>query len=177
MLDLLQDPAVRFVTILGLGGIGKTRFALEVISQLEEQFQQPFVFVPLSALNTGDELLPALAESLGVRLLPGGNLKQAVLDHLSSQQTLIVFDNFEHLLDESILIRNILAAAPQVKVLVTSREKLRLEDETLFYLHGLELPGEDSEQPVEAYDAVQLFLQRARQARPDFSSAPKTHRP
>jgi len=168
MRAILQDPSVRLVTVLGAGGVGKTSFALETARIVQDQFQHGVVFVPLAQLGARDEILPALAEALGVQLPPGGDLQQAVLDRLSNHQVLLILDNFEHLLDEAILLRDILAAGTQVKVLVTSREKLNLEVETLYHLNGLELPPEEALQKVEDYDAMQLFLQKARQARPGF---------
>ena len=110
-----------------------------------------------------------MAGTLGIHLPPGGDLQQAVLDHLGSEQTLLVLDNFEHLLDEATLVRDILISCPQVKVIVTSREKLNLDAETLFPLRGLEIPPPDNLQKVEEFDAVRLFLQKARQVRPGYS--------
>jgi predicted ATPase/DNA-binding CsgD family transcriptional regulator len=169
MLDLLQDPAIRLVTILGVGGVGKTRFALELAGVLRDRFQHSTVFVPLSHLSTADELLPALAGTLGVHIPRGGDLQQALLDHLGNQQVLLVLDNFEHLLGEAFLILDILNAGSGIKVLVTSREKLNLECETLYHLRGLELPSANCTHKVDEFEAVRLFLQKARQARPVFS--------
>jgi len=169
LLNLFDDPSIRLVTILGTGGVGKTRIALELARSLHTRFRHGAVFVSLVQLNTIEELLPAVAGNLGVQLPPGGDLQQAVLDHLGNKQVLLVLDNFEHLLEEAILIHDILDAAPQVKVLVTSREKLNLECETLYHLRGLELPPPDYPQNVEEFDAVRLFLQKARRTRPGFS--------
>ncbi len=156
------------VTLLGTGGIGKTRLALEAAGLLQDQFQNGAYFIPLSQLNTVDELLPALAERLGIHLPPGGDLQQAVLDHLRDQQALLIFDNFEHLLDEAPLINDILIADPYVQILVTSREKLGLAAETICRLDGMKIPA-DSALDAAEFDAVQLFRQKARQFRPDFS--------
>ncbi len=169
ILNLLEDPLIRLITILGEGGVGKTRLALELASRLEVKFQHGVIFVPLSQLASIDELLPALANALGIQLPPGGDLQQVVLAHLGGRHVLLVLDNFEHLLEEALLVDDILAAGPQVRVLVTSREKLGLEAETLYHLKGLELPPPDNELQVEEYDAVQLFMRKARQARPDFT--------
>jgi predicted ATPase/DNA-binding CsgD family transcriptional regulator len=167
--SLFQDPSVRLVTILGAGGVGKTRFALELAGIYQGQFQHGAIFVPLAQLSTADELLPALAGTLEVQLPPGGDLQQAVFDHLADRQVLVVLDNFEDILEQAVLVRDLLAAGPQVKVLVTSREKLNLENETLYHLQGLELPPPEGPQKAEEYDAMRLFLQKARQARPGFS--------
>jgi predicted ATPase/DNA-binding CsgD family transcriptional regulator/Tfp pilus assembly protein PilF len=169
MLDLILNPSVRLVTIVGPGGVGKTRLAVELARALHDRFQHGPVFVPLAQLSTIDELLPALAGALGVQLPPGGDLQQAVLEHLASQQTLLVLDNFEHLLEEATLISEMLVNSPHVKVLVTSREKLNLEAETLYHLGGLQFPPEDSMEKVQDYGAVSLFLQKARQVQPGFS--------
>jgi len=165
---LLCDPSVRLVTILGAGGVGKTRLALKLADILQAQFQHGVVFIPLAQLNSIDDLLPELAGSLGVQLPPAGDLQQALMDTLADRQVLLVLDNFEHLLDEAMLVHDMLAAGPQVKVLVTSREKLNLEGECLYHLQGLSLPPPGSPQRVEEFDAVRLFLQKARQARPGF---------
>jgi len=169
LLALLHNPSVRLVTILGTGGIGKTRLATELAHILQEQFQHGTVFIPLAQLSTIDELLPTLADALGVQLPPGGGLQHALLDHIASKQMLLVLDNFEHLLEEAPLICDILMSGPQVKVLVTSREKLNLEAETRYHLDGLELPPLDALQKIEEYDAVKLLLQKASQVQPGFS--------
>jgi predicted ATPase len=101
------------VTILGTGGVGKTRFALELAGVLQAQFQHGVVFIPLAQLSAIDELLPALAGDLGIQLPPGGDLQQVVLDHLRDKQVLLVLDNLEHLLEEAVLIRDILVAGPE----------------------------------------------------------------
>lgn len=157
------------MTILGTGGVGKTHFALELAARLQSQFQHGVVFLPLVSLRKADELLPALAGSLRVHLPSGDDLKQVVLDHLSSREMLLVLDNFEHLLEEALLIRDILDAAPRVRVLVTTREKLKLESEILYSLRGLTLPPIDKLHQAEEYDSVRLFLQKARQVRPGFA--------
>lgn len=169
MVELILNPSVRLITIMGTGGVGKTRLAIELAHLVHDQFQHGTVFIALAQLSTVDELLPALAENLGVQLPPGGDLQEAVLEHLASKQILLVLDNFEHLVEEAVLLCDILVAAPRIKVLVTSREKLNLEAETLYHLGGLELPPPDNLQKIEEYDAVCLFLQRACQAQPGFS--------
>lgn len=169
ILNLIENPSVRLVTILGTGGIGKTRLAIELTRILQERFRHGAVFVPLAQLSTIDELLPALAGAMGVQSPPGGDLQHAVLEHLANQQILLVLDNFEHLLEESTLVCDILVRSPRVKVLVTSREKLNLEAEALYHLGGLQLPSEDSLEKAQEYDAVQLFLQKAGQVRPGFA--------
>ncbi len=169
LLQLLQDPSVRLVTISGIGGVGKTALALELARSLQDKFEHGAAFVPLAQLSSVDELLPAIAGALDVQLPPSGDLQQALLDHLAGLQLLLVLDSFEHLLDEAVLLRDILLAASRVKLLVTSREKLNLEAETLYSLDGLALPPLDHVEDIHEFDSIRLFLQRAHQARPGFS--------
>jgi predicted ATPase len=98
---------------------------------LQDQFHDGVVFVPLAQLSTIDELLPALAGALKAHLPPGGDLQQAVLDHLAGQQILLVLDNFEHLMEEAALIYDILVNGPQVKILVTSKVKTQSRSRNL----------------------------------------------
>jgi predicted ATPase/DNA-binding CsgD family transcriptional regulator/Tfp pilus assembly protein PilF len=168
-IELLEDSSVRLLTVLGVGGVGKTALALELAGRLQDKFEHGAAFIPLAPLDSVDELLPALAAALDVQLPPSGDLQQAVLEHLASRQILLVLDTFEHLLDEAPLIDDILVAGPRVKVLVTSREKLNLEAETLYSLAGLGFPPPHDLQNMEEYDSVRLFLQKARQVRPGFS--------
>ena len=104
ILDLIQLSSVQLITILGAGGIGKTRLAIELTRILRDRFQHGAVFIPLAQLSTTDELLPALAGALGVQLPPGCDLQETVIEHLTTRQTVLVFDNFEHLLNEAVLI-------------------------------------------------------------------------
>lgn len=172
ILDLIKIPSVQLVTILGPGGVGKTRLAIELARALHDRFEHGAVFIPLAQLNSTDELLPALAGVLRIQLPPGCDLQETVLEHLAIRQTLLVFDNFEHLLDEAVLISAILTKCPRVKVLVTSREKLKLEAETLYHLDGLHLPPRDTLKDAEKFDSIGLFLQKAALARPGFSLDP-----
>jgi len=103
LLALLHNPSIRLITILGTGGIGKTRLAIELAHILQHEFQNGIAFAPLAQLSTIDELLPTLADALGVQLPPGGGLQHALLDHIASKQMLLVLDNFEHLLEDAAL--------------------------------------------------------------------------
>lgn len=173
LLAIFHNPSVRLVTILGTGGIGKTRLVTELARALQGQFQQGVVFIPLAQLSSVDELLPAIAGALGVQLPPGGDLQQAVQEFLASRQMLLVLDNFEHLVEEASLVLEILVNAPLIRVLVTSREKLNLDAETLYHLNGLQLPPLEQLDCVQDFDAIHLFLHKAGQVKPTFLLDPE----
>lgn len=191
---LLADPLTRLVTLLGPGGVGKTRLACELAAVLRSEFAHGAVCVPLAGISTPAEFLPALAEALDLQLILGSQLLSALQAHLASRQLLLVLDNFEHLLppnllapnglgtnglaagaldtgspDPALWVRSLLAAAPGLKILVTSRQKLDLQGETLVHLQGLGLPAGETLDEARQADAVRLFLQQARLARPDFT--------
>lgn len=164
---LLADPACRLLTLLGPGGIGKTRLALQTASERAEDFAHGVYFVPLSAVSSVDLVVPAIADALQFPLQGQESPADQLLRFLSSQRLLLVLDTFEHLLDATALLTDILHAAPQVKLIVTSRERLRLQEEWVLNVAGLEISDLDDSNP-EASPAIQLFLQRARQADVQF---------
>jgi predicted ATPase/DNA-binding CsgD family transcriptional regulator len=174
--SLLSDSTCRLLTLIGPGGIGKTRLALETASQLAQNpsnsFKDGVYFASLQALNSPEFLVPTLAEAVNFQFFSSDEPQQQLLRYLSDKSMLIVVDNFEHLLDGAPLISDILAAAPGIKALVTSREALSLQEEWLYPVHGLSYP--DNAEDIVSYDAVQLFTQNAQRVRLDFSLADET---
>ncbi|MBZ0277148.1 MAG: LuxR C-terminal-related transcriptional regulator, partial [Anaerolineae bacterium] len=165
---LLRDSAVRLVTILAPGGMGKTRLALAAAQASLLDFSNGVTFVPLAALSSPDSLVPFIAEQAGYPFqrdsrAPG----QQLSDFFSNKNTLLVLDNFEHLLEGAPLVTELLQAGPGLKVIVTSREKLHLTAETVYTLVGLDYPEASAPATLES-GAAQLFAQSARRARPDF---------
>jgi predicted ATPase/serine/threonine protein kinase len=172
--ELLLRRGVRLVTVTGPGGIGKTRLAAQVASGLVEHFPGGTHFVPLAALSDPDLVASVIAEALGIREAGGQSplemLKRNLQDSLRAP-VLLLLDNFEHLVQAVPTVAEILAAGPDLKILVTSRAPLHLYGEHEFPLPPLTLPDSRSMPSVEVLSqcpAVALFVQRAAAARPDF---------
>jgi DNA-binding SARP family transcriptional activator/predicted ATPase/Tfp pilus assembly protein PilF len=166
--ERLRDPAERLLTLVAVGGMGKTRLALKAAEGLADDFEDGAWFVPLAGIGTLVEvgeaeaaLVRALASSLRISLASGGEPKTQVLNFLQSRECLLILDNFEHLLEAAGLVLDILREAPSATVLVTSRERLNLQAERLIFLDGLALPPFDAQAEIGAYSAVQLFVERA----------------
>jgi len=188
---VLGEPSCRLLTLLGPGGSGKTRLALQVASILSENPRQPFKdgvwFIPLAPVTEPQSIVSAMLEELRISgHVTGIDVRQKLLSYLHGRQTLLILDNFEHLLsDESIkLVSDILSAAPQSKILLTSRERLNVEGEYIFRVEGLETPLDgtlfskpeiDSVPP--AFSALQLFEQCAIRVQPSFKISYENYSP
>ncbi len=159
--DLITDPQTRLVTIVGQGGMGKTRLSLAAAEYqlVQHSFPQGVFFVPLAGLNESERIVPAIAEAMQVQMERG---EAQLLDYLRAKRILLVLDNFEHLLDGCDLVSRLLQAAPLLQILVTSRERLRLQWEQVYRIEGLSL--------VDMGDARALFVQAARRLHPNFQA-------
>ena len=180
--SFLADPQVRLLTILGPGGMGKTRLALAAARQLLEQDPPPaaldggLYFVPLAPLDRADKIVQAIADALNLSFeanAPASRTPQwQMLDFLREQQLLLILDNFEHLPEGIPLVGDMLRAAPGLKIIVTSRERLNLQDEHRLTLSGLDYPrdaqGQEGTRSIGEYAAVKLFAQSARRTQPGF---------
>jgi predicted ATPase/DNA-binding SARP family transcriptional activator len=181
----LQQPEVRLLTLVGAGGMGKSRLALELARSRLVAFPDGVVFVSLAPLSTASAIAPAIAAAMGLTL-HGGDPKQLVLLSLRDKCVLLILDNFEHLLapplaslhaagmnggdDQSgaSIVVDMLQAAPQVQLIATSRERLNLRGEHLYRVQGMEYaPSATLEQAVSS-SAVRLFMQSARRTQPSF---------
>jgi predicted ATPase/transcriptional regulator with XRE-family HTH domain len=179
---LFADPTTRLVTIVGSGGMGKTRLAIALAEQFlaADRFPDRVCFVPLAPLDVAERIVHALAKALDFPLDAGKqsvrSSRQQVFDYLCAKRLLLILDNVEHLLggseagagDAADLIAALLANAPGVAILATSRERLKLRAEHVYLLGGLNVPSTAA--PLHD-SAVELFVQRARLLRPDFAPA------
>ena len=153
---------MRLVTLVGPGGVGKTRLALEVARGLEPEFRDGGWFVSLAATATAEHVPSAVAQALDVTPLEGETPKAAAERFLAAKAGLLVLDNFEHVLPAAALIGALLAAAPAVAVLATSREPLRLQAEHRYAVLPLQVPAEAEPAAVAGAAAGALFVERAR---------------
>src|SRR5213080_206513 len=165
---LLEDPGCRLLTLVGPGGAGKTRLALEAAARRVDRYPHGVHFVPLVSVSSPDFLAPALAESIQFAVdgaHSGFSAQEQLLDYLSERSTLLVLDNFEHLVGGSGFLGEVIERAPQVELLTTSRERLNVQSEWVFDVDGLGL----AENGNGSASAVRLFVERAKQVAPGFA--------
>ncbi len=164
ILQQIQSPICRLLTLTGPGGVGKTRLALEVGLHLEDTFRDGVCFVPLVSTSSCEFTIPAIADALGFSFSGAGELKSQLFHYLRDKQMLLILDNLEHLLNGIELLDELLEQAPEIKLLATSREQLNLRAEWAFEVQGLPVPVAIHLDALETSSAVALFLQRAKQS-------------
>jgi len=161
----------RLVTLTGPGGTGKTRLGLALAARLLPEFADGAFFVALEDARDRAAAAAALASALGVRETLGRNLEQGVKDFLRERELLLVLDNFEQLVSAAALVAELLAGSPRLRIVVTSRAALHVSGEQEFGVPPLDLPDRHHLPPLAAlsqYEAVALFIERARAVRPGF---------
>jgi predicted ATPase len=163
VLDLLADPDVRMVTIVGPGGIGKSRLALAVAEGARERCPDGIVYVDLAPLTEPSLVLPTIAKSLGIEERPGSSISDLLGDRLAAARMLIVLDNMEQLAEAASDVSDLLTETEAPVLLVTSRRILDIRGERVYTLGPLAVPADGA---VTA--AVDLFLERARSIHPGY---------
>jgi predicted ATPase/class 3 adenylate cyclase/tetratricopeptide (TPR) repeat protein len=164
--DLLSD--VRLITLTGPGGSGKTRFALQLAAEVIDRFADGVFIVELAPIADPLLVLPTIAKTLGISERVGTPLADDLRSYLHEKTLLLVVDNFEHVVPAAEVINDLLRSAPKLKVLVTSREVLRLSGERDFAIPPLVVPSIARSGSVAEYAAIQLFIDRAQAVQPGF---------
>jgi predicted ATPase len=168
----LQADDVRLLTLLGPGGIGKTRLALRAAADLRDRFEDGVFFADLEAARSAAAVLVAVARSIGLADTSEGLQLDELVDRLKDRRCLIVLDNFEQVTAAASTVGRLLDDCPGLKVLVTSREALNVRGEHRFPVPPLALPdagaGRHSAEQLMRYEAIVLFVERAQAIRPDF---------
>ena len=177
---LLRDPQCRLLSLVGPGGIGKTRLAVETSSSMQDVFDHGVYFVPLASVGSINAVISTIANAIHFAFYGPSDPKVQLLNYLREKQVLLIVDNVEHLLvgepdQETVaeLLVEILRQAAQVKLLITSRESLELQDEWVFDVEGLPVPDSIAAEGSAQNTSVELFLQRARRAHVGFIATPK----
>jgi predicted ATPase len=168
--SMLHRDGVRMVTLVGPGGIGKSRLAIDVAAGLTADFPGGVLFVPLAPVDQPSKVVNAIAQALGVRDVGDMPLEDKLVIALRHRRALLVLDNFEQVLDAAPFVAELLASSPELKVLITSRALLRISGEYSFEVGPLGLPTGRRSRELPA--SVALFVERARAVKPDFELAP-----
>jgi predicted ATPase/tetratricopeptide (TPR) repeat protein len=172
---LIQNPDHRLITLLGPGGTGKTRLAIQVASELIDTFPDGLAFVSLAPVNSEEGIVPAIAKELSLPFSDDESPLRQLSDFFREKRLLLILDNFEHLLGGAGMVTDFLTAAPDLVILVTSRIRLNIQGEQLYPVGGMDVPSDnvitdwdEPETQAKPFGALQLFTDRARRVLPGF---------
>ncbi|MBN2621389.1 tetratricopeptide repeat protein [candidate division WOR-3 bacterium] len=167
---LIDNPKCRLINVVGPGGIGKTRLAIQAAADKINKFRHGVYLIPLDALTIGSIqfLVFTIANALKFSFYSREDPKLQLINYLREKEMLMVMDNFEHLIAEAELLTEIFENCPHIKFLVTSRERLRLRGEWIIEIKGMDFPDRAHADKFDEYSAIQLFMQSAQRVKPDF---------
>ncbi|HUO58315.1 MAG TPA: tetratricopeptide repeat protein [bacterium] len=165
---LLGNPSCRLLTLVGPGGVGKTRLGLQFAGLQSGNFKDGVYYLHLAPVQSSENLVSTLADALGFFFFGQEDHKKQIQNYLSDKEILLVMDNFEHLMDEADWLAELLADAEKIKILVTSRESLGVRGEKKYDVNGLDYPAADDETEIQNYGSARLFLQEAGRVSPGF---------
>lgn len=188
--QMLTETGIRQVTVVGPGGMGKTRLALAAGEKVADRhtaeagyyFPDGVFFISLVSINSPEHIIPLLGKTLGIPIEVSQNTdsmerasqgvttqKEKLLGYLAARRMLLILDNFEHLVHGAEIVSEILQTAPGVHVLATSRERLHIREEQVFPIQGLDFPDWEAPDSPGAFTSMELFLQSARRVQPGFT--------
>jgi predicted ATPase/transcriptional regulator with XRE-family HTH domain len=172
IIQQIQSPACRLLTLTGPGGVGKTRLALEVVHHLYPTFEHGAGFVSLASAYAPESIIPAIADGLGFAFAGTADPKTQLLNYVRDKRLLLVIDNLEHLVSHveiAIHLRDMLQGASQLKVLAASRERINIQGEWVLEVQSLPIPSQAHMESLEKNSSIQLLLDAANRTQAHFS--------
>lgn len=169
IISLIKGDDCSVVTLLGPGGMGKTRLSIEAGSRLRSFYPYGVYFTPLAPLTSSEQVVTTIADVVGLRFGDGSSPEEQLIAYLDDKKMLLILDNFEHVLPAAEMLGRLIAGASEITLLISSRARLNLRAECLYEVHGLNTPEISEGATFEQQDAVQMFVSYARRVQPGYT--------